>query len=101
MKIFDNKIFTPFMYISISLISLLILFSFVNLVEDKEFDITNLVRFAPPIEYSEEITDSVGLQEELYSEKSYFIYYSILFVLSFCIVLLALRYIFPYFKNYT
>lgn len=105
MNVFENKNYTVFMYISISMILLLIFFNVVDIAEKGDFEEISLIIFAsPPLDLEDSI-DSIQIeldsQEELYSEKSYLIYYSILGFLGVCIFLLSFRYLLPYFKKYT
>ena len=120
MNILESEKYTAFMFIAISLVTLLILFNFVNIFEENTLE-ENIIeekkmknRLTGFVIYDEsnesldledkqntESRNSREQQEELYSEKSYFIYYMILIILGVGIFSLAFRYFLPFIKEHS
>ena len=114
-NIFDSNKYTAFMYVAILVVSLLILFNFVNVFENKritnnkfgEDKIVQKYRITGFTTHDNNDTNEKGDgdgkddDKELYSEKSYFVYYIILIVLGFGIIGLAFRYFLPAIKKWS
>jgi len=108
MSLFENEKFTSFMFVLISVVSLLILFNFVNIFDDYGYGervendrgVTGLV-VSDDDKNESDVRDVIRNEGELYSQKSYMIYYSIISILGFLIFLLSFRYFLPYLKDKT
>lgn len=101
--IFENKQYTTIMYLAILIASLLILFNFINIFKnnnEKNSFVTGLtthnINDTNKTDFEKE-----DKKEELYTTKSYFIYYIILTVLGCSIIALSFRYLIPVLKRYS
>jgi|SRR3989344_455065 len=108
--IFDNNYSTLVLSVSITAITLLIMFNITNIYQEKmqlNRDFTGLA-----IDNQEGLENKLNdsqqnlnqtqtSQQELYSTKSYFIYTMLLGMLSFAILGLVVRLLFPKIKNFT
>ena len=84
MGFFDSETYLLVMYVAISLVSLLILFNFVNIFQGPEFIFEDKVI---------KITGLVAEEQELEDlSKAYFVYYSIITILGFFILLTVIRF---------
>jgi len=119
MKIFENKHYTKTIFIAITIISLLILFTITNIASEitqekteklKNYKITGLIitdqeylGVENPYEKNKTTNkiESDKEQTQLYSEKSYFIYYMILMILGIGIFIVVAGIILPRIKKYT
>ena len=100
LKVFDNEYYNTFMFVSILIILMLIFFNLSNILEQgiskQDMKIENkLTGF---------IVDEVEIEDEekeLYTEKSYLMYYMLLGFLGFCIFILSLIFFLPKLKDIT
>ena len=108
---FGYNHYNTFMYISISLTILLIFFNLVNILEDSELKIQNS-KFTGNVIDDENLAKENNLQgkneigesnveKEIYTEKSYLIYYLIFGFLVLCIFILSFIFLMPRFKDLT
>jgi len=104
-NVFESKQYTTIMYLAILIVSLLILFNFINIFEGKEIQQENrnslITGFATHDNNDSNKTNGGEGDGELYSGKSYFIYYMILTVLGCSIVALSFRFLVPVLRKYT
>ena len=109
-QIFFNKYYNTFMYIAISLTIFLIFLSMYHLIDkNKSFiqennklkKITGYIVEENFSEDKDKLKNQTNLKDEIYSEKSYFIYYSILIFLILCLFILTIIFLFPKIKNLT
>lgn len=101
---FNHMHYNTFMYISISLTILLIFFNIVDIFDNSKLDIKNSKLTGNAIEdLSSENEDKIenNLEEEIYTEKSYLIYYILFGFLLFCIIVLSFIFLMPRFKDMT
>lgn len=96
--------YNTFMYISISLVILLIFFNLVNILDNSKLEIQNS-KFTGSVvnEQNEENneTEENNLKGKIYTEKSYLIYYLLSGFLVLCIFILSLIFLIPRFKDLT
>jgi len=107
MIIKDN--FHTIMYPSIIIVSILILFSFVDLAKDlnknninineKTISVTNYA--IQDIQENNSNKNQTNLENELYSENAYGVFYTILILIISLIVIIGAIWIFPKIKKYT
>ena len=97
------------MYLSITIITLLILFNLVNIFENNKQLIqkNNEKRIITGLLIAEQNEQQIinqtdqYEQQELYTEKSYFIYYLLITIICGFIFILSLKFILPKIKRYT
>jgi len=108
MNLFESERYTPFMFIAISLVTLLILFNFINILGDTKsgVDLNNKIGLTGlavgDVEGGDEKTveeEIVGDSSELYTVKAYSAYYFIIIILGICIFVLSFRYFLPFLKR--
>ena len=103
LKVFDNEHYNTFMFVSILIILMLIFFNLSNILEQgiskQDIKIENkLTGFAVEDDEDKENDED---KEELYTEKSYLMYYMLLGFLGFCIFILSLIFFLPKLKDIT
>ena len=114
LKIFDNEYYNTFMFVSMLIIIMLIFFNLSNILEQgiskQDMKIENkLTGFAVDDENDEDDVDDVDDEndendvddKELYTEKSYLMYYMLLGFLGLCIFILSLIFFLPKLKDIT
>ena len=100
LKIFDNEYYNTFMFVSMLIIIMLIFFNLSNILEQgiskQDMKIENkLTGFAVDDENDKEDNG------EVYTEKSYLMYYMLLGFLGLCIFILSLIFFLPKLKDIT
>ena len=120
LKIFDNEYYNTFMFVSMLIIIMLIFFNLSNILEQgiskQGMKIENkLTGFAVDDENDENDVDDEDDEDdeddvddeddedkkELYTEKSYLMYYMLLGFLGLCIFILSLIFFLPKLKDIT
>jgi len=97
------------MYLSILIVSILILFSIVSMVEDKDNwskiidkriqQKSKITGFA--VSEQNQTNQTLPQNQELYSKSSYGIFYLIIITLSALITIIAITFVLPKIKKYT
>ena len=105
LKIFGNEYYNTFMFVSILIILMLIFFNLSNILEQgiskQDIKIENkLTGFAVDDE-NDNGDENDNENEELYTEKSYLMYYMLLGFLGLCIFILSLIFFLPKLKDIT
>ena len=110
LKVFDNEHYNTFMFVSILIILMLIFFNLSNILEQgiskQDMKIENkLTGFAVDEgEIEDEKKEDGEIEDEkkeLYTEKSYLMYYMLLGFLGLCIFILSLIFFLPKLKDIT
>ena len=111
LKIFDNEYYNTFMFVSMLIIIMLIFFNLSNILEQgiskQDMKIENkLTGFAVDDENDKEDKEDEDDEDdendkELYTEKSYLMYYMLLGFLGLCIFILSLIFFLPKLKDIT
>ncbi len=103
---FNYKYYNTFMYIAISLTILLIFFSMLNLIDKNKFTIKENSKIKKITGYSveedlekKELENKNELKGEVYTEKSYLIYYLLLLFLGLCSFILTIIFFLPRIKE--
>jgi hypothetical protein len=100
-RTFDSKYYPSLMFIAIITVTLLILFNFVGILDKTNIKNKNFVTAHVIEENSTKSNLNQTGQTEMYTIKSYSIFYFMLIGLVLVIGILSLRVLFPRIKNYT
>ena len=107
MNIFESKNYATLVYLTTLIVLLLIIFNFPSINQEKLINLKLMEKSIQKNKLTGLVTENKTANttkeqnKEIYSEKSYFIYYLVLFFIGLCILIISLTFFMPLIKDYT